>query len=47
MRILLASNSPRRRELITGLDIPVEIVKLKDIEKHILRNFRQEKFRCI
>ena len=33
MRILLASNSPRRRELITGLDIPVEIVKLKDIEE--------------
>jgi len=33
MRLLLASNSPRRRELLAGLDIPMEIVKLKDIEE--------------
>lgn len=33
MKLLLASNSPRRRELIQGLDIPVEIVKLKDIDE--------------
>lgn len=32
-KLLLASNSPRRRELIMGLDIPVEIVKLKDIDE--------------
>lgn len=33
MKLLLASNSPRRRELLAGLDIPMEIVKLKDIEE--------------
>jgi len=33
MKLLLASNSPRRRELITGLDYPVEIVKLKEIDE--------------
>lgn len=33
LRLLLASNSPRRRELLSGLDIPMEVVKLKDIEE--------------
>lgn len=33
MRLLLASNSPRRRELLGGLDIPMEVVKLKDIDE--------------
>ena len=33
LKLLLASNSPRRRELLTGLDIPMEVVKLKDIEE--------------
>lgn len=32
-KLLLASNSPRRRELLGGLDIPMEVVKLKDIEE--------------
>lgn len=32
-RLLLASNSPRRRELLGGLDIPMEVVKLKDIDE--------------
>lgn len=32
-KILLASNSPRRRELIQGLDIPFEVVRLKEIEE--------------
>lgn len=32
-RLLLASNSPRRRELLAGLDIPMEVVKLKDIDE--------------
>lgn len=33
MRLLLASNSPRRRELLSGLDYPMEVVRLKDIEE--------------
>lgn len=33
LKLLLASNSPRRRELLSGLDIPMEVVKLKDIEE--------------
>lgn len=33
MLLLLASNSPRRRELLAGLDIPMEVVKLKDIDE--------------
>lgn len=32
-KLLLASNSPRRRELLGGLDIPMEVVKLRDIEE--------------
>lgn len=32
-KLLLASNSPRRRELLAGLDIPMEVVKLKDIDE--------------
>lgn len=33
VKLLLASNSPRRRELLGGLDIPMEVVKLKDIDE--------------
>ena len=33
LKLLLASNSPRRRELLAGLAIPMEVVKLKDIEE--------------
>ena len=33
LTVFLASNSPRRRELLAGLDIPMEVVKLKDIEE--------------
>lgn len=32
-KLLLASNSPRRRELLSGLDIPMEVVKLKEIDE--------------
>ena len=32
-RLLLASNSPRRRDLLAGLDIPMEVVHLKDIDE--------------
>lgn len=33
LKLLLASNSPRRRELLAGLDIPMEVIKLKDVEE--------------
>lgn len=33
MKLLLASNSPRRKELLAGLDIPMEVVKLKEIDE--------------
>ena len=33
MKLLLASNSPRRKDLLAGLDIPMEVVKLKDIDE--------------
>ena len=32
-KIILASNSPRRKELLTGLDIPYEIKTLPDIDE--------------
>jgi septum formation protein len=32
-KLLLASNSPRRRELLGGLDIPFEVVRLKEVEE--------------
>ena len=32
-KLLLASNSPRRKELLAGLDIPMEVVKLKEIDE--------------
>ncbi len=32
-KLLLASNSPRRKELLAGLDIPMEVVALKDIDE--------------
>ncbi|MDE6402183.1 MAG: Maf family protein, partial [Muribaculaceae bacterium] len=33
-RLLLASASPRRRELLSALDSDVEIVKLHDVDEH-------------
>ena len=33
MKLLLASNSPRRKELLAGLDIPMVVVRLKDIDE--------------
>lgn len=32
-KLLLASNSPRRRELLKGLDIPVELIQPRDIDE--------------
>lgn len=34
MRILLGSNSPRRRELLTGLDIPYTVVRIDADESY-------------
>ena len=36
--IILASNSPRRKELLTGLDIPVEVKTLPDIDESFPEN---------
>ena len=33
IKLLLASNSPRRKELLAGLDLPMEVIKLKDIDE--------------
>ena len=33
IKLLLASNSPRRKELLAGLDLPMEVVKLKDVNE--------------
>jgi septum formation protein len=33
MKIILASNSPRRKELLSGIDIPYEIKVLPDIDE--------------
>ena len=32
-KIILASNSPRRRELLAGLDIPFEVKVIKGIDE--------------
>ena len=32
-KIILASNSPRRRELLAGLDVPFEVKVIKDIDE--------------
>ena len=33
MKLLLASASPRRRELLAGLDLPMETVRLQDVDE--------------
>jgi len=33
-KIVLGSNSPRRKELISGLDIPCEVVSLPDVDEN-------------
>ncbi len=33
MKLILASNSPRRRELLGGLDIPYEVHVIKGIDE--------------
>ena len=33
MKLILASNSPRRRELLGGLDIPYEVYVIKGIDE--------------
>ncbi|MDR1610727.1 MAG: Maf family nucleotide pyrophosphatase, partial [Candidatus Symbiothrix sp.] len=41
-RIILASNSPRRKELMSGLDIPFEIKTLPDIEESYPETLQKE-----
>jgi septum formation protein len=41
-RIILASNSPRRKELMSGLDIPFEIKILPDIEESYPDSLQKE-----
>ena len=38
MNIILASNSPRRKELLAGLDIPFEVKTLPDIDESFPEN---------
>ncbi|HBG40704.1 MAG TPA: septum formation protein Maf [Porphyromonadaceae bacterium] len=41
-RIVLASNSPRRKELLSGIDVPYEIHTLPDIDESYPPNISQE-----
>ena len=41
-KIILASNSPRRRELLAGLDIDFEIITIPDIEESYPDTLRKE-----
>ena len=41
-RIILASNSPRRQELLSGLDIDFEVITLPDIEESYPETLRKE-----
>ena len=41
-RIILASNSPRRQELLSGLDIDFEVMTLPDIEESYPETLRKE-----
>lgn len=41
--LLLASKSPRRRELLKMLDIPFEIVEIKDVEERFQADMEAEK----
>lgn len=42
-KIILASGSPRRKELMEGLDIPFEVIVKKDIPEHYPENIAAEK----
>ena len=42
MKIILASNSPRRRELLAGLDIPFEVKVLDGIDESYPETIRPE-----
>ena len=41
-KIILASNSPRRQELLAGLDIDFEVITLPDIEESYPKNLKKE-----
>lgn len=42
-RLILASNSPRRKELLSGIDVEYEILTLPDIDESYPDNIPQEK----
>jgi len=44
-KLILGSNSPRRKELLSGIDIEYEIVALPDIEESYPEPFRKRKCR--
>ena len=37
-KLILASNSPRRKELLAGLGVPFEVRVLQDIDEHYPEN---------
>ena len=41
-RIVLGSHSPRRRELLSGLDIPYEVITLPDVDEHYPEHLQKE-----
>jgi septum formation protein len=41
-RLVLGSGSPRRRELAAGLDIPIEVMAMPDIDEHYPPHLQQE-----
>jgi septum formation protein len=40
--LVLGSGSPRRRELVAGLDIPVEVIAMPDIDEHYPSGLQRE-----
>ena len=45
-KIILASNSPRRRELLAGLDLPFEVKVLPDIDESFPSGLSMEETAC-
>jgi septum formation protein len=41
-KVVLGSNSPRRRELLAGLDIPYEIITVPDIDESYPKDLQRE-----
>jgi len=41
-QIVLGSHSPRRRELISGLDIPYQVIALPDVDENYPDHLQKE-----